>query len=306
MLEIHTCRLALQHFKLNSRIIAIIGLLITTLSCVIFTDWQSIPYDPCTELSPFHHPGIISKYKETKLSQTNNIKRDANCFELDQPKFDSVIYVSAKLDTYRIPRNTDEVKCTEVDTCSRHCNDDLDDCLWYILDKNLCIQQSTIYITAEHFLLDKTASHYLCTLAFNKSSFYSVCVTVSQKTHKLVNEFVNKSLNTVHLQALLVLEVDLYTKAVNACESANFQGHQCYWIPNSIITNKHCSDCQPICRSLQNSLTFSQFCIGAALLMVSIPVAWVPVASLISDRVHREAQVSSTHSFVQSMETDMV
>ena len=102
---------------------------------------------------------------------------------------------------------------------------------------------------------------------------------------------INESLNTVHAQALQLLELNMYTLAVNKCESTNVHGHQCHWIPNSIITKRHCADCPPICRSLQSSLTFVQFCIGASLLMVSIPIAWVPVAALTSDRVNKAAQV---------------
>ncbi len=28
----------------------------------LIADWQAIPYDPCTEKSPFHHPDIVDTY----------------------------------------------------------------------------------------------------------------------------------------------------------------------------------------------------------------------------------------------------
>ena len=34
----------------------------------LLTDWQAIPYDPCTEKSPFHHPDIINQYNTTLLT----------------------------------------------------------------------------------------------------------------------------------------------------------------------------------------------------------------------------------------------
>ena len=44
----------------------------------------------------------------------------------------------------------------------------------------------------------------------------------------------------VSVQSLLVVEDDVYQLAVNRCESA---GDHCHWIPNSLVTHKHCTDC---------------------------------------------------------------
>ena len=261
----------------------------TVLSCILMADWQSIPYDPCTELSPFHHPDIISNYRDVEVPNTNFVKTEphnstAKCANSHRNKADFIIYASIKVNAYQMPINNSGLACIEVDTCTENCNDGFDQCLHYTLDLNWCIQECN-NVTIEYHT-HHHARQFLC-----KQPLYSLCIIIYQKN--FTNEFVNESLHTVHLQALQMLEVDLYAIAVNRCESADIHGHQCYWIPNSIITDRHCSDCPPICRSIQSSLTFVQFCIGAALLMVSIPIAWVPVAALISDRVHREAQVSS-------------
>ena len=295
-------RLVFQYFKLNSRIIAIIGLLMTTISCLLMADWQAIPYDPCTELSPFHHPDIVSTYKQLQLSEpfeyTDKIKRAANCLEMYQTNALPTIYVTVKLDFSQLPVSAEGVKCKEIDTCSEHCTSSSGQCLHYTFDDNLCILERTTEVEySTNFPSGKPADHYLCRQVFSDSSFSSMCITIYQGSHDinnladaLANE--TQSLHTVHSQALQLLQVDLYAMAVKKCENTSVPGHQCYWIPNSIITHQQCSDCPTICRSLQQSLNFVQFCIGAALLMVSIPIAWVPVAALISDRVHREAQVS--------------
>lgn len=302
------CRLIFQHLKLNSRIIAIIGLLMTMISFILMADWQSIPYDPCTDLSPHHHPDLISVYKEVQLSgelyrNTGMTKRQAaNCVEMNQTGFDPIISIIVKLEVFQMPVRLTGITCTNVATCSGYCDDNADLCLHYTFDDKLCIQGRTFAggysaDTQAHNRSDKTVSHYICRQGLSGPS---TCITTYKESHdanKLMDELAEKlanekeSFDTVHSQTLQMLQVDVYAIAVNRCESATVHGHQCYWIPNSIIAHHHCNDCPPICRSLQRSLTFPQFCIGAALLMVSIPIAWVPVAALISDRVHREAQV---------------
>ena len=53
------CRWVLLFLKMDIRIIAMIGIIGSILSLSLMADWQAIPYDPCTEKSPFHHPDII-------------------------------------------------------------------------------------------------------------------------------------------------------------------------------------------------------------------------------------------------------
>ena len=289
-------RLIFQYLRFNSRIIAIIGLVMTIVSCILMADWQSIPYDPCTELSPFHHPDIVSRYRdlETTNTFTNTMspnKRDIKCGKPYQNELDSTIYASIQVNLHQKAVNARGLTCTAVDACSReYCTDTFDQqCLHFTLDTNWCIQESNLVTTA-NYSTDYGAGQFLCEL-----QLYSLCITMHQETFG--NESIDEGLYSVHSQALQMLEVDLYEIAVNKCESANVHGHQCYWIPNSIVTKRHCNDCPPICRSRLHSLTFAQFCIGAALLMVSIPIAWVPIAALISDRVHKEAQVSSNETW---------
>ena len=108
------------------------------------------------------------------------------------------------------------------------------------------------------------------------------------------DDFVYNGSKHAHSQALQVLEGDVYVIAMNKCESATIPNHQCYWIPNSIVTKHRCNDCQPICRSKTRSLNFVQFLLGVNLLLLSAAIPRVALYSLLSDRVSRDAQVSYT------------
>ena len=51
--------------------------MIATVTGYIFlADWQAIPYDPCTEYSPFHHPEIIDKlvFNSTSPAESRSFK----------------------------------------------------------------------------------------------------------------------------------------------------------------------------------------------------------------------------------------
>ena len=94
----------------------------------------------------------------------------------------------------------------------------------------------------------------------------------------------------VSVQSLQVVEDDVYQMAVNRCESA---GEHCHWIPNSLVTHKHCSDCQPICRSTQKTLNFVQFTIGVITFTTTVQISYTGVFVLISDSFTKQYQVTS-------------
>ena len=77
-------------------------------------------------------------------------------------------------------------------------------------------------------------------------------------------------LGMVSVQSLEVVEDAVYQIAVNKCESAD---DHCHWIPNSRVTHKHCSDCQPICRSTQHTLNFVQFLIGLVIFFLTLSLS---------------------------------
>ena len=96
----------------------------------------------------------------------------------------------------------------------------------------------------------------------------------------------------VRVQSLQVVEDEVYQMAVNRCESA---GEHCHWIPNSLVTHKHCSDCQPICRDTYSTLNFPQFIIGLILLISTLPLMYTGLFLLLSDNVSKSLQVYELH-----------
>ena len=69
-----SCRILLQTLKLSSRIIAIIGGIISIIAFTLLADWQSIPYDSCTEHSLFHHPELVTMYKQEIKDVSNSLQ----------------------------------------------------------------------------------------------------------------------------------------------------------------------------------------------------------------------------------------
>ena len=92
----------------------------------------------------------------------------------------------------------------------------------------------------------------------------------------------------VSVQSLQVVEDTVYQMAVNRCESA---GDHCHWIPNSQVTHKHCSDCQPICRGTRRTLNFVQFVVGMVFFSLTLPLAYTGGFLLLSETISKPFQV---------------
>lgn len=145
------------------------------------------------------------------------------------------------------------------------------------LDKSICLEKLDECIPIDSENRTSFTNEYLCELNPNMYLYISNDATSS-----------NISAGSQ--------DYELYRDAMNKCEESIFNGEHCHWIPNSIVTKHYCEDCHPICRSPSKSLNFVQFCLGAAILMLSIPVAWVPVASMASERINSELQVCEIYS----------
>ena len=50
----------MQKLKMNSRIIAIFGILCSVIGLTLMADWQSISHDPCTDFSLYYHPEVAN------------------------------------------------------------------------------------------------------------------------------------------------------------------------------------------------------------------------------------------------------
>ena len=258
-------------------------------SCVLMADWQSIPYDECTEYSPFHNPGLVDNYN-IMLEPRKELFKRAHCDQLTD--ISSNILMSFELisrskvtllsgytiETQVIDGTKFDCQRTDVcSLCSQHYSDGKPVCLQFGARVNAegCWTQIDGVHLYDNALNSNVSESFLCSSTRSNLSF---CIFL-------------RTIPLVQLQSLKHLKPDVYNAAMNMCLTANGTRNNCYWNPQSIITGKHCEDCQPICRSRSHSLTFVQFVLGSALLLVSIPVAWVPVAALISNRVSTAAQV---------------
>ena len=88
-------------------------------------------------------------------------------------------------------------------------------------------------------------------------------------------------LGLVSVQSLEVVDDD-------RCESA---AGYCHWIPNSRVTHKHCTDCQPICRDIRLTLNFVQFIVGTVFLISTMPIMYTGMFLLLSEIVNKQYQV---------------
>ena len=282
----------------------------TLLSCLLMTDWQALPYDKCTEYSPFHHPEIFqnSPTLTANFSSVSGFptKRRA-CYSHEDP-FSGVLIQLNINPTSQLVFSTgqkvsihlqDNIKlsCHTSEECRTYCREPNRTikplCLQYSVNKDGCLE---LQDGISNKITDKTndgKEAFFCSTNFGFQSQFSICIQLHKNMNGEKHEPVNKPFkNSVHAQTLQHLNPEDYNTAMFNCINANVTSHDCYWNPYSIITRRHCEDCQPICRSRSHSLTFAQFVLGAALLLASIPVAWVPVAALISNRVSKEAQVT--------------
>ena len=62
----------LNLLRLNTRVIAILGVLASVAGAALIADWQSIGNDPCTRFSPFHDPEVPEPLNFTLTSQQAN------------------------------------------------------------------------------------------------------------------------------------------------------------------------------------------------------------------------------------------
>jgi len=101
------------------------------------------------------------------------------------------------------------------------------------------------------------------------------------------------------------INTEVINLAVNKCESL-YNSLGCHWTPTSYITGKDCPDCRLLCRSVDKTLNFIQFCLGAALLLVSVPSVRVSLVNVITDYVNNEIQVSEELALLSDLRVRLV
>ena len=282
-------------------------MLITTISTMlgylIVTDWQTIPYDPCTEFSPFHHPGITEHINITQQSAFQQVvSQETNIFPKDNsvatsPKLTSINLLS----DIDIDRGTGSFShylvdfgvnfnCRQANTCA--CDQLPSRCLRFSVVKGKIVPFDGITKTAQEY--------FQCTSTFNEKLPVTFCVLLSHMSTTAPSpaKISKLGLLSAEINSIDILPEGMHETAKNNCIQANVSGHQCHWIPYSDIFKKECEDCQPICRSVHQTLTFPQFIIGCGVLLLSTP-QFVPIASLLMNQSPEQMQVLNSKTDVQ-------
>lgn len=265
-MHVFECRIILQQIKLSSRAIAIIGLLMSISGCVLMGDWQAIPFDKCTYFSPYHNPALYSDKTMERLLHGDTQLRIQKISD-NAGDFMSTL--------------GDEIKCSITTSERIDCNKMQNDCL--LIQYSSGIEFNIFHYPCE--AIQNVKTYAACQWSWNQT----FCLYVNETSDQAKTESFAASTH------LIMTQDNDYT--MKWCTQADVESNSCHWTPNSTIANHYCSDCPPICRSVSKSLNFAQFCIGAALLMLAIPIAWVPIAAMASERTSKDMQVHIITSY---------
>ena len=82
-----------------------------------------------------------------------------------------------------------------------------------------------------------------------------------------------------------------FTNSSQICEIMSDLNSECYWNPESVITQELCTSCLPICFSRQSTINFYQFMCGMFLLALSFPIVYVLNSALASGVAPINSQV---------------
>ena len=284
----------------------LLGIFITMLSYLTITDWQTIPYDPCTEFSPFHHPGITSHNVSQWNIQNSSVLKVSlqrahptipmQSFLQEEPSASPSLKLLSEIDIhlgtgpiYRYQADLGlTFSCKEAESCD--CDQLPPSCLFFSVDNNKTLN-------SEHRMTTDNKELLQCTSSLNPEHPVSFCIVLYQKngnqppTTPAVFESFLKTTTSVLNAEINSINILPDKQDRTNCVQANVSGHQCHWIPYSDIFKKECEDCQPICRSVRQTLTFPQFIIGNGVLLLAGALQNIPINSLLINQSPTQTQV---------------
>ena len=84
------------------------------------------------------------------------------------------------------------------------------------------------------------------------------------------------------------------------CRNLSTRGSECFWNPNSRVTGEYCIECFKVCRSVEKSLNFVQFSIGALLFATTLSPFQISPVMLVSEVIPLKYQVldASVHGYI--------
>lgn len=273
--------------------IGIVGISVTICGYLVLTDWQTIPYDPCTEFSPFHHPDIVLNLTNASHLTETRVQDES------VPINDLYLYGSLKLNfddgymqSVRLPFGVHGY-CSRTSRCD--CGlirENGHICLTYMLDRSMkpklvdsggVLEGSQIF---ECSLLSKG------TICVKTSDSGLVDPLHAQRDSGLVDPL-HTQLDS-GIQSIRVLTDHQLNKASNMCMKADIPNHVCHWIP--FKTKKLCNDCPPICRSTSKTISLAQIIVGSSILLIGYSLVWITTLAISSNLTPKNYQVLSLYA----------
>ena len=298
-------RLVLEELHLGARVMVLIGLSMSIMGIGLMGDWQAIKFDPCTDRSLFHHLELLHTYT-SELATPVHSESVTGCVPCERQNLSTTVLQGHQyaIHIYAFPVITKKALksgCDLVASCPLCTKQGLQrmytigpTCLHLIVDPaRQCLQPANP--DPSEITLYQPAFFYSCSMY---KSLFEFCMRIPVEAPPELYATVEEYVEDVYAQSILVIEGRVAALAKRSCEE--MPHYSCHWNPHSSVTSKECEDCPPICRKKTNYLNFSQFCIGAALLLISVPLARVPITSLISDLVPKDGQVINMKGFKTS------
>lgn len=267
--------------KMSIQTMGIIGVSVTVAGYIAFTDWQTIPFDPCTLYSPYHNPAIVGNLTGTNQSslahdQEAMMAGDFGLYGTLKFRFSNGFSESVK-----IPLGLHGY-CKKAPTCDCYPSSKENLCLAYVSENSDMLKSIPVGSLHEKEGYDT----YKCSM-FSHTTLCILKPSIAhlQKTHKL----------PVISSNILPKVLPAYQLSIasNKCESANIPNHDCHWIPYK--QNNVCRDCPPICRSTHKTLHLAQIIVGSSLLLIGYSLVWFTALAISTNLTPKKCQVHNKY-----------
>ena len=270
--------------KLSFQMILLFGISITVTANLMLTDWQTIPYDPCTEYSPFHHPEIVKNHSRNSTPVFVANSKSPTLLKLNlhsevEVKFEdhvTLLYSGMEV-TPRL-----NVTCKLSSFCP------------------FCKNSVPFHQKNHPCLIFEASRHGKHIKSSEKSNNVSTYLRLSCSSNETQRFCININIQGFHhsednrhyqVQNGEALSSLQYSTISNSCINANVSGRHCQWIPFSIITNTVCNDCPPICRVKEQTLNIVQFSVGLFALVVGFTIFWTSLVAVATDYSPEQSRV---------------
>ena len=260
--------------------ILLLGISITVAAYLLVTDWQAIPYDPCTEYSPFHHPEIVKNHSRNSAPAFVVSSKSLTLFKQNLHPELEVKFGNHKPLPYSGITVTSSLTCRLDSSCplckaSVPLHQEIHPCL--ILEANRYgkhnIEKST-----------NVSTYLRLSCSSNETQLFCININIQGYHHSKESEH-------YQVQNSEVLTSSQYSIISNSCINAIVPGRHCQWIPFSTITNTVCNDCPPICRAKEQTLNIVQFSMGVFALIFGLPIFWTSLMAIVTDYSPEQSRV---------------